>query len=378
MKYMGSKRAMLTNGLGETLQRVLPKTGGFYDLFCGAGSVAGYVAQNHSAPIHSNDLQAYAVALARAQTNPINNIDVEMEVSRWSDAARSWSYEKSDVLKSALEISPCNALDFSVSLVFDNRGFCDSLGSEFPVARSYGGYYFSALQAITIDALRATIPINLGVHGLAALIDAASSCAAAPGHTAQPFSVGGKALPHLIAAWRLNVGDRVRSVLNSYACRKIICNGTASCGDAAVAASKMKAGDLAFIDPPYSNVQYSRFYHVLETIASGYSGHVSGSGRYPPRDLRPQSLYSLKRHSHSAFKELIRTISARGAHAIVTFPEGVASNGLSGAQVEAICREEFHVKIKKITSTFSTLGGTTAKRRPRLGASEIILYLMPR
>ncbi|MCB9133375.1 MAG: DNA adenine methylase [Anaerolineales bacterium] len=32
-------------------------------------------------------------------------------------------------------------------------------------------------------------------------------------------------------------------------------------------AATLNNNDLVFVDPPYSSVQYSRFYHVLETVA---------------------------------------------------------------------------------------------------------------
>ena len=59
--------------------------------------------------------------------------------------------------------------------------------------------------------------------------------------------------------------------------------GSAVVADANATAKTLKAGDIAFIDPPYSGVQYSRFYHVLETVAKGECGVVSGTGRYPTR-----------------------------------------------------------------------------------------------
>lgn len=375
---MGSKRAMLANGLGETLQSALPKVRSFYDLFCGSGAVAGYVAQSYKNPTHSNDLQEYAIALAKAQTNSMRGVELVREVSVWAGMAKLWMSGSEYFLNAAQEICPSRRGSFDSCLVVENRRFCESLGPEFPIARAYGGYYFSAFQAMTIDALRVSIPEKLRTHGLAALIDASSSCAAAPGHTAQPFSMRENAIPHLIAAWRRNIGLRVVSVLNSFASKEIIGSGTVSCQDAVIAASYMSPDDLAFIDPPYSDVQYSRFYHVLETIASGYSGAVFGTGRYPARDLRPQSLYSLKKQADSAFRELIKIISTKGAHAIVTFPAGNASNGLSGSDVEDICSDAFNVRTRKISSTFSTLGGTEAKRSPRLGTSELILYLEPR
>jgi adenine-specific DNA-methyltransferase len=57
--------------------------------------------------------------------------------------------------------------------------------------------------------------------------------------------------------------------------------GTVKVADANQAARGLQESDLVFIDPPYSGVQYSRFYHVLETIADGGRGPVTEVGRYP-------------------------------------------------------------------------------------------------
>ena len=43
--------------------------------------------------------------------------------------------------------------------------------------------------------------------------------------------------------------------------------GASKVADANKAAHQVREGDLVFLDPPYSGVHYSRFYHVLETIA---------------------------------------------------------------------------------------------------------------
>ena len=44
MKYMGSKRTMLLNGLGTLLKAEMPKHDRVVDLFCGAGSVSWFAA----------------------------------------------------------------------------------------------------------------------------------------------------------------------------------------------------------------------------------------------------------------------------------------------------------------------------------------------
>jgi adenine-specific DNA-methyltransferase len=136
-------------------------------------------------------------------------------------------------------------------------------------------------------------------------------------------------------------------------------------------------GDLVFLDPPYSGVHYSRFYHVLETIAVGKVGDVSGIGRYPPSSERPRSDYSLRTKSKSVFDSLLQNLSDRGASVIVTFPAGAASNGMSGEDVVGISERHFSIREKKVSSRFSTLGGNRTHREARQVAQELILILSP-
>ena len=66
MKYMGSKRFMLGNGLGELIKEQLPYANRVVDPFCGAGSVVYFAAQHSNKKIIAGDLQKYAVVLANA------------------------------------------------------------------------------------------------------------------------------------------------------------------------------------------------------------------------------------------------------------------------------------------------------------------------
>ena len=67
-----------------------------------------------------------------------------------------------------------------------------------------------------------------------------------------------------------------------------------------------------FIDPPYSSVQYSRFYHVLETMAKGEKELVvDGVGRYPPLADRPQSHFSNTGQARNALESLIEKLSEK-------------------------------------------------------------------
>jgi|SRR5438270_1456675 len=66
MKYMGSKRWMLRNGLGDILASSINNSTRFIDLFSGSGAVAIHVARNFRVQVLAFDLQQYSAILAGA------------------------------------------------------------------------------------------------------------------------------------------------------------------------------------------------------------------------------------------------------------------------------------------------------------------------
>jgi adenine-specific DNA-methyltransferase len=131
------------------------------------------------------------------------------------------------------------------------------------------------------------------------------------------------------------------------------------------------------LDPPYSGVHYSRFYHVLETVARGTRGKIDGVGRYPPPSERPKSEFSLKSKSENALDKLLLKLAERDVRTILTFPEEETSNGLSGSAVEGIANKYFKSSKIVVNGRFSTLGGNLRNRKARIPAYEIILTLTP-
>jgi hypothetical protein len=220
----------------------------------------------------------------------------------------------------------------------------------------------------------------------AALIEAASDCVAAPGHTAQPFQPTRTAKKFLAAAWGRDIASVAKSAFVKTSALHARRKGTATVCDANEAVSILRRGDLVFIDPPYTGAHYSRFYHVLETLARGSCGNVTGVGRYPSLHERPSSRYSIPSEASRALDGLLQSIAVRGANAILTFPAHRCSNGLSGRKVRAIARKHFKVTEEHVISNFSSLGGTgngarkhkAAKRQARKKAKELILVLTPK
>lgn len=380
MKYMGSKRALLTNGLGETLNREVKGAKRFVDMFLGTAEVAAYIAERHTIAVYGVDLQSYSVFLAESIIGRNRTVEWEELWSKWNDRARRrvrrFSLPKFQDSKT-----------FTRAFVNECRIWCSSQSDEAPITGAYGGHYFSPIQAIWIDAYRATLPNAEPQRtlALASLIRASSQCAAAPGHTAQPFQPTKTAKPFLRESWSKDVRYQLKGILATVSSKKAIELGAARVGNANEIAEGLEKGDLVFLDPPYSGVQYSRFYHVLETIARGSCGVVSGIGRYPDQIHRPKSRYSLVSESALALDNLLGTISEKGARAILTFPDHECSNGLSGNDVRRIANSHFKVTEKIVASKFSTLGGRggggrdkVASRKARHIRKELVLILRPK
>jgi hypothetical protein len=235
------------------------------------------------------------------------------------------------------------------------------------------------MQALWLDALRTTLPRGQASQtALASLVWTASRCAASPGHTAQPFKANRTAGIYLKEAWQKDILSTVRTSFEAIAPIFSRRRGSAVKEDANILAKELREGDLVFLDPPYSGVHYSRFYHVLETLVGHDVLEVSGSGRYPSADRRPRSEYSLNQGARQALSDLLDSLAAAGCDAIVTFPVGEASNGLSGEIVSSLAEKSFRIKSAKVSSRFSTLGGNLRNRQARQPAEELILTLTPR
>ncbi len=377
LKYMGSKRAMLQNGLGDTLVSAAGQSERFVDLFCGAGTVAWHVAQNVDVPVLAVDLQEYAVALSGAVVRRATALDPEGMAREWLDAATA-STRKSSLWREVGRLSRSRAR--VANLVKEARALCAKHPRCGPVWRAYGGYYYSPEQALTIDSLLRQMPDDSEKRRVcvAALVQAASMCSASPGHTAQPFRPTETAGPYVVEAWNRDPLEYSRRALREICPRYARKAGVARVADALDVALTLKAGDIAFVDPPYSSVQYSRFYHVLETIARAKVSKVEGAGRYPPRKERPQSDYSKKTTSRGAVRRLLEALADAGATVIVTYPTRMCSNGLSGAYLRSVAKRRFHIERQIFKGHFSTLGANSQVRSARKPSSELILLLKPK
>ena len=369
MKYMGSKTALLGGELGDILLNEAADARRFVDLFAGSGAVAHFMAQRTDLPVLSVDLQEYARVLAASIIERTSSLADDASLAAWSA-----SDEPADG-------DPPDQIPLTAAVIRGARVDA-GLATEGFITRHYGGHYFSLSQARTLDGLYESLPATEPARtvALAALLHSASVCAAAPGHTAQPFQPTDSLLPYIEQAWSRNAMTVVRAAVEQLAPTFARTRGKAAVGEAETTAATLREGDLVFCDPPYSAVQYSRFYHVLEGIARGGWDEVTGNGRAPVRTSRKTSDFSMKSKAPTAMKRLLGALRTRGCRVVITFPDADASNGLSGQDIVAMAAEDWIVESHYVDSVHSTLGGANdgSPRGGRKKLKEVVIVLSPK
>lgn len=374
---MGSKRVMLQNGFGSAISSAASESERIVDLFAGSGAVAWYAAEKLDQPVLAVDLQAYSAVLSGAVISRTRGLNLKKLEDNWLAPA-----DRSARSSSWWSVTEEFSQPLDRNSVKRARALCQEQSGGM-IWRAYGGHYFSPRQAIFLDCGLASLPQREPDHSAcrAALIAAAGYCAAAPGHTAQPFQPTDSAMPYIRDFWRRDPFLYARSWLTEIAPRHARKMGRVEIADALDVVEELKATDLVIIDPPYSDVQYSRFYHVLEAIARAEGTdpalNVSGVGRYPPFADRPRSDFSLKSRSQEAIEALLDALADANCQAIITFPTVRCSNGLSGAEIARLAKRQFAVKTKTVKGKFSTLGGNGSTRAARAASAELIISLSP-
>jgi adenine-specific DNA methylase len=389
MKYMGHKGKMLPV-LGDVLLHYANGAEKIADPFCGSAAVSWFLAENTNKEIVSGDIQSFAVARAKAIVERTVPFDPDRMIKSWFAKATTVVEQVAGHFPNNLRSIEPNLTDPKQikQVVTQSRNFCrdvlpvvfDDLDGAWPISKAYGGHYYSPVQALVFDALRQCLPSDTDRRkvALAALVEAVSRAAAAPGHTAQPFQPTASSAKYIIEAWKRNPWTLVKDAVEEISGRTALIKGKGVVGDFRKTISRLNEGDLVFADPPYSGVHYSRFYHALETITRGTEFKPEGTGRYPSIGERPSSAFSKKTTALEAAKQLLDACSTKRATLILTFPTTGASNGLEANDFLKYGRTLFSdVYIEEFESDFSTLGGNKKHREARQACNESIICFVP-
>ena len=133
------------------------------------------------------------------------------------------------------------------------------------------------------------------------------------------------------------------------------------------------SADVAFVDPPYNSRQYSRFYHVLETIVKWDKPILSGTAMKPP--LENMSEYS-KVNAPIVFADLIQNLKVR--YIVVTYNNTYDSrssssrNKITLEQIREILNSRGKTRIfEKSHSRFNAGKTDNAKHKEILFITEV-------
>ncbi len=372
--YLGSK-LRLAPTIAAALDEADANRGTVLDLFAGSGTTALALARNRR--VVASDIQEYSRVLCsallarRPPTKDIvatfarrlqagsplvdalrNAVEplIDFERAALKAAARGdaeaicWVLEHGSILAAERGLGACPSPELQDRLTEVSQRLARAGLAGSPAAttvRYFGGAYFSYQQAVELDCLAALaadgFSSKLSDLFTAALLSTASDSVNTVGKQfAQPIrprSKHGGVKRHLLAKIDRDRRRDVKAVyldwLQRYASHEV-----PGAGHAAIRADfrevlQRLAGKytVVYADPPYTRDHYSRFYHVLETMARRDNPSIArnpGSaetelsrGLY--RDDRHQSPFCIKSQAAGAFRELFQLASDSGANMVLSY-----------------------------------------------------------
>lgn len=372
--YLGSK-LRLAPAIADALDEADATRGTVLDLFAGSGTTALALAGHRS--VIASDIQEYSrvicSALLTCRPPPADTIAAFEERMHTNlpimEALRDAVAPLVDFEQEALQACSRGDADAICAVLEQGSIFATEQGrpaegsprlqrrlrevvsrmrraglSKSPLAtavRYFGGAYFSYAQAVELDALAAVahgaLPPGLGDVFTAALLSTASDTVNTVGKTfAQPIrprNKQGMVKHHLLSKiYR----DRQRDVKSAYLSwlKRYAVNPPPTHKHAVVRADyrdalKRFASQCAVVyaDPPYTRDHYSRFYHVLETIAlrdnptiaNGLKSGDAQLSRGLYRDDRHQSPFCIRSQASGAFRELFGLAAHGGAQMVLSY-----------------------------------------------------------
>lgn len=328
IKYMGSKSKIMDfvlTGLNEVYRE-----GEICDLFAGSASLAGAIGDQ--AEIRSNDIQQYSGVLARAYLTAWRG-----EASPTADQIIAQAQTIVDANLAEAGYVHDYAQDISLSAFQKaERREREKIEIEFSrpwhlFFKNYSGTWWSARQALWIDALREVAeryksdPIYDVV--LASLMFAMAYSSQGTGHYAQYRDAKTESSMRDISIYRrrsvAELFERkfsaVKAELPKEAPSLRHTTSALDYGDCL----KQISGGAVYADPPYAFVHYSRFYHALETLVRyDYPAlqTIRGAvvkGRY--RDDRHQSPFCIASQVEGAFESMFAGVQAKDASLVLSY-----------------------------------------------------------
>lgn len=326
----------------------LPEGSPVLDLMSGTGIVTRMLARRHS--MSANDANPYAALLTRVQSIAFGDEGERVASTLIKNLSERWMAHAS-----ALRSRYCKALEEEERFLHGEldegslERYVAFVNDAIPAAATdesnavgdlvtarYANAYFGVGQAIEIDAIRVAIDSLAGFDDaqrdlcLAALVLAACTCNPGP-HFAQPRKVNSlQMLRDVVDRRARSVNWEFEVALRRLASREPLPRPVrpTTQTDWRVALERFSLATSSagvrtvYLDPPYSKLQYSRYYHVLNVLLANDYPPISGTGRYPPRSYRFSSRFEYQpAMARREFAEVIGRCAEQGVGMMISYGE---------------------------------------------------------
>ena len=346
----------------SVIRSVSAKEAAVCDMMCGSGIVSRKLARTHL--VFSNDANPYGQVLVQALTSRVAGTEIESSIERLKSNAATNVRALEELF--APYIVNENKLFHSArtqSTIDEYREFCAEVPSFFGGATSsseqgntvharlrsmilarrstpqafpfvlatayWANVHFGLRQCILLDSLRYSIesePPALRNVLLAALLQAALTCSSGP-HFAQPFKPKGpNQFKALIAKRSRRIDAEFFGIVSQYASlpssgRPLLGATTRNWREALHEfTGSIDGRGVVYLDPPYTPVQYSRYYHVLNVLVQYDYPECHGPGRCPVRSYRFSSRFEFKRGpAKKELHHLIQECANAGVDLIMSY-----------------------------------------------------------
>lgn len=385
VSYMGTKRALASKVSDQVAGS---KDGPLLDLFAGMCSVG--TAVGTARPVWNNDLQHFASSVAHSffcsTSCPPAHLDVRDFVrvhylenyDTLQSRYRELLQRESEALNSRsvhglLDLSN-DRLAFASSDDASDQRIASKTDTHSPYCLfvlNFSASYLGVKQCIEVDSIRYALDRQVACGALTSEVHewlclglgkAISRCASSTGHFAQPLSPKDANVGRYVRQRRRSIWDEWLGSIDDLAplgnsgWRK---KNRTFRGDAIELIEEWDGPSPAVIyaDPPYTNDQYSRYYHLYDTLLLYDYPASAGVGRY--REDRGVSTFSLKAGVMSAMERLISGVAKMGSDLIISYPvNGLMANSLE--LIPKMLNKEFKTVCDPITfsHSHSTMGGS--------------------
>ena len=326
LNYQGSKKQLLEY-IHNNIKSLLTPDTTILDVFSGTCSV-GYSFKRTNC-IFANDCELYSYIISRAllnsdierHTNLEDDINKLFYVnhSKHKTLYKNFSNQEHALIhnndvQSLIEVYENTPTIWNTNELLNQEHSCFELFTTY-----YSTSYFGISQAMEIDSLRYAIENYKGTtlfyKLMAALFFAMKECVfSKDGHMAQPLNLNNNSKKLMIQR-KKSIYSNFMAKINEFFSSSFVLSSydnqiyNLNFEDLLKLPKIKDEVNLIYADPPYTDMQYSRYYHLLNIVANYKYSEPTLIGENYTKGLyingRYQSQLSAKKTSLSSFKNLI-------------------------------------------------------------------------